>query len=302
MSETRGSAHPAEPIRRALAERRQFEIVEAYDCMTARVAQETGFEGILVGVGSIANFAYGLPDIGLVEIPAALELVRRICDCVALPVIADVDDAGTTPMHIRRTVSLAERSGAAGIMVEDTDSTGSKLLWNDDLGDWDWRGATMYSAEIGAARIRSVISSRRDPRFLVVARTDSLRVQPEDGLDGALDRARLYAQAGADVIYMLGQVEKQISSDVVKSIAAPILFAKPGGIDQKEREHLHQAGIDLLLHALVPRLSPYQAYKRTLLALKRAERAVIEGAPWEANREILRTLDLPGWTRLVRGG
>lgn len=302
MIEERRSSHPAEPIRSALAERRRIEVVEVYDSMTARLAQQVGFDGVLLGVGAVANFSYGLPDVGLLELPEALEMVRRVCECVNLPVFADVDDGGGPLVNINRTVALAERAGAAGIMVEDTDSSGPKLLWNEELGNWDWRAARMYPAEVGAARIRRVASSRRDPRFMIMGRTDSLRVEPESGLEGAFERARLYAEAGADLIFMLGLVEEHLTTELVESVPAPIVFSKPGGIDQRERILLKEMGIDFLFHALVPRLSPYLAYKNLLVSLKNAELPWLGAPPWDINLQVLETVNLPGWSRLLRYG
>ena len=108
------------------------EIVCAYDCMTSRLAERTGFDGVLIGAGATANHLHDLPDVGLVSLAEALENVRRIAAAVSIPVIADVDDGGPTPIHIRRTVEMAERAGAAGIMIEDVDSSQPKHLWNEE--------------------------------------------------------------------------------------------------------------------------------------------------------------------------
>ena len=128
----------------------RVEVVCGYDCMTARLAERTGFDAVLIGAGATANHLHGLPDIGLVSLAEALDNVRHICAAVSIPVIADVDDGGPTAIHIRRTVEMAERAGAAGIMIEDVDSSQPKHLWIEVKGCWDFSTAVL--AEVAVDR------------------------------------------------------------------------------------------------------------------------------------------------------
>ena len=141
--------HPAERLRELIATPGMFEVAAAYDCVTARLAEQAGFDGILIGGGAIANFGYGLPDVGLVSLPELLQSVQRIAASVHVPVITDIDDGGATAIHIRRTVSLAERAGAAGVMFEDVNSAYPKHLWIEERQTWDLGDAVLYPAGIG---------------------------------------------------------------------------------------------------------------------------------------------------------
>jgi methylisocitrate lyase len=228
-----------------------------------------------------------------------LENVRRIAAAVRIPVIADVDDGGATAIHIRRTIELAERSGAAGVMIEDVDSARPKHLWNDAKGDWELSESVLYPVDTAVERLGIAIDARHDPSFVIMARTDAFHTDPERGLTIALERAREYAAAGADSLFVLGLPGDELSEDLVESLGAPLLYADVAAVSAEERSRVFATGASLF-HGLLPLVAAFSAFKETLESLKAGTPPAFDRDPWAVNRELLETLDLRGWTRYLR--
>jgi len=282
----------------AMQRQGHVEVVTAYDCMTARLAEQTGFDAILVGAGATANFMYGLPDIGLVSLAEALENVRRVSGSVTIPVIADVDDGGPTPIHIRRTVELAERAGAAGIMIEDVDSSRPKHLWHEEKQDWDFSDAVLYPVDVAVERLRIAMAARRDPEFVIMARTDALHTDPQRGYELAVERARAYAAAGADVLFVIGLPQERVTTELTAILGAPLLYAEVGAISAADKQRIFDTGASYF-HGLLPILAAFAGYKDTICSLKAGTTPAFNPDAWTYNRQLLETLDLRGWTRAL---
>lgn len=158
------------------------------DALTAAIAAEAGFEALYVSGAALAYTRLGRPDIGLVSLSELADHVALIADRVALPLIVDADTGFGNALNVQRTVRALERAGAAAIQLED--QTFPKRCGHLD-------GKTVIPAAEMAGKIRAAADARR--RALIVARTDAAAIE---GLEAALDRARLYAEAGADVLFV----------------------------------------------------------------------------------------------------
>jgi 2-methylisocitrate lyase-like PEP mutase family enzyme len=284
-----------------LRERGHLEIVTAYDAMTARLVEQTGFDGVLVGAGATANFMHGLPDVGLVSLAEALENVRRISAAVTIPVIADVDDGGPTPIHIRRTVEMAERAGAAGILIEDVDSSRPKHLWHEDKQDWDFSDAVLDPVDVAVERLRLAMAARRDQEFVIMARTDALHTDPNRGYEMAVERVRAYAAAGADMLFVIGLTRDRVTPELTSTLGAPLMFAESGAISAADKQAVFDAGASYF-HGLLPILAAFAGYKDTIVSLKEGTTPAFNPDPWTYNRQLLETIDLAGWTRALGQG
>ena len=274
------------------------EIVCGYDCMTARLAERTGFDGVLIGAGATANHVHGLPDVGLVSLAEALENVRRISSAVTIPVIADVDDGGPTPIHIRRTVEMAERAGAAGIMIEDVDSSRPKHLWNEEKQYWDFSLAVLYPADVAVDRLSIAMAARQDPQFIIMARTDSLPTDAERGYEIATERARAFASLGADMLTVMGLTREQVTTELTASLGAPLMIGENAPVTAEERDQLFAAGASLM-HGLLPLVAGFNGYQQMIQSLKQGTPPAFDRDPYAVNRELLETMDLAGWTRAL---
>jgi 2-methylisocitrate lyase-like PEP mutase family enzyme len=282
-----------------LATRNRLEVVCAYDSMTARLAMQAGFDAVLLGGGATANFMYGLPDIGLISLAEMLENGRRIAASVDIPVIADVDDAGTTDVHIIRTVQLAESSGLAGVMIEDVDSSIPKHLWNEERSDWDLSKSVLYPLETSVHRLEVACKARVNPKFVVIARTDALDSESDNGIALALERAQAYATAGADMIFIRGLQRDNLTKEFADAIGAPLLHGEVDAVDKLAKKEIFATGASLF-HGLLPIMAAYSVYKETLIHLREGTLPPFDRKAWSVNRELLETVDLPGWSRHLR--
>ena len=162
-----------------------------YDALQARIAEEAGFEVIyMTGFGTAA--ARGKPDLGLLGLAEMVENVRRIAGAVSVPLIADADTGYGNALNARQTVREYEAAGAAALHIEDQ-------VWPKRCGFLS--GKQVISSEAMVSKVRAVCDARRDPDFVIIARTDAL--QP-NGWDDAERRARAYREAGADLVFVDG--------------------------------------------------------------------------------------------------
>jgi 2-methylisocitrate lyase-like PEP mutase family enzyme len=212
-------------------------MVSAYDALTARVAEEAGFEVLhLTGFGASAALA-GTPDIGLLSLTEMVEACRRICDATERPVIADADTGHGNPLNVRRTIREFEAAGAAGVHLED--QVAPKRCGH-------MAGKSVIPARDMVAKIKAAVDARRDDAFVIMARTDARAV---DGLDAALERAALYVEAGADMIFVEAPRSEEEIERIAREVSVPQLFNWTFGAltPHLDRARLAELGFELVL-------------------------------------------------------
>ncbi|GKT31421.1 2-methylcitrate dehydratase, partial [Aduncisulcus paluster] len=160
----------------------------AFSPLVAKLIQEIGFEGIYVS-GAVLSADLGLPDIGLTTLTEVSARGRQIATVSDLPTLIDADTGFGEPMSAARTVTVLEDAGLSGCHFED--QVNPKRC-----GHLDGK-AVVETAEM-IRRLRAAVSARRDPNFVICARTDAAGIE---GLPAAIDRAKAYADAGADLIF-----------------------------------------------------------------------------------------------------
>jgi 2-methylisocitrate lyase-like PEP mutase family enzyme len=161
-----------------------------YDAFTALVAEQSGFRTLYVSGAAIAYTRLGRPDIGLVSMSEVVETVGMIRDRVAADLIVDADTGYGNALNVGRTVRLFERAGAGAIQLEDQD-------FPKRCGHLD--GKLLIPAAEMAGKIKAAVDARRSRATLVIARTDAIAVE---GFERAIERAELYRDAGADVLFV----------------------------------------------------------------------------------------------------
>ncbi|MEC3915087.1 methylisocitrate lyase [Nocardia sp. CDC160] len=186
MTTTPGDKRAA--LRAGLASGRIQRWPGALNPLVAKLIQEIGFEGVYVS-GAVVSAELGLPDIGLTTLSEVAERGRQIARVTDLPVLIDADTGFGEPMNAARTVTLLEEAGLAGCHLED--QVNPKRCGHLD-------GKALVPAAEMVRRIRAAVAARRDPGFVICARTDARGVE---GLDAAIDRAKAYADAGADLLF-----------------------------------------------------------------------------------------------------
>ena len=160
----------------------------AFNPLTAKLIQEIGFEGVYVS-GAVLSADLGLPDIGLTTLTEVSGRGQQIARVTDLPVLIDADTGFGEPMSAARTVTVMEDAGIAGLHLED--QVNPKRCGHLD-------GKAVVPTGERVRRLRAAVSARRDPDFVICARTDAAGI---DGVDAAIERAKAYADAGADLIF-----------------------------------------------------------------------------------------------------
>jgi 2-methylisocitrate lyase-like PEP mutase family enzyme len=161
-----------------------------YDPLTAMLASQAGFRALYISGAAIAYTRLGRPDIGLVSLSEVVETVSLIRDRVDAHLIVDADTGYGNALNVERTVRLLERAGASAIQIEDQ-SFPKRCGHLDDK--------TLIPAAEMAGKIKAAVDARRSVETLIIARTDAVAVE---GFDAAIDRAQLYRDAGADVLFV----------------------------------------------------------------------------------------------------
>ncbi|APB00549.1 Methylisocitrate lyase [Nocardia seriolae] len=182
----------------------------ALNPLVAKLIHEIGFEGVYVS-GAVLSAELGLPDIGLTTLSEVAERGRRIARVTDLPVLIDADTGFGEPMNAARTVTLLEEAGLAGCHLED--QVNPKRCGHLD-------GKALVPVEDMVRRLRAAVAARRDSGFVICARTDARGVE---GLDAAIDRAKAYADAGADLIFTEALADATEFSKFRAAVNIPLL-------------------------------------------------------------------------------
>ncbi len=180
----------------------------AYDALTARLLEQAGFEAVYRGGYAASAAAFALPDLGITTLTDMVDHLRRMTSAVSVPVIADADTGYGEVPQVIHTVRELEAAGAAAIQFEDQ-------VFPKRCGHME--GKKVIPAAEMVVKLRAALDARRNPETVIIARSDATAVT---GLDDAIRRSRLYAEAGADVIF----IDAPTSEEDLTAIAR-------GGID-----------------------------------------------------------------------
>ena len=160
----------------------------AFSPLVAKLVAEIGFEGVYVS-GAVLSADLGLPDIGLTTLTEVTARGAQIASVTDLPTLIDADTGFGEPMNAARTITLLEDAGLAGCHLED--QVNPKRCGHLD-------GKAVVSTAEMVKRLRGAVAARRDSNFVICARTDAAGIE---GVDAAIERARAYTDAGADLIF-----------------------------------------------------------------------------------------------------
>lgn len=190
----------------------------AFNPLSARLIERKGFDGVYIS-GAVIAADLGLPDIGLTTLGEVAGRGAQIARMTELPALIDADTGFGEPMNVARTIQTLEDAGLAGCHIED--QVNPKRCGHLD-------NKSVVDEATAVKRIRAAVDARRDPNFLIMARTD---IRAAEGLDAALDRARALVDAGADAIFpeamrTLGEFEAMRTAVDVPLLANMTEFGK----------------------------------------------------------------------------
>ena len=193
-------------LRKMLAEPGIIVMPCAYDCLSAKLIEMTGFRLVgITGAGVCASLL-GMPDVGVATMTEVLNQARNIVRTTNLPVLADCDNGYGNPINIMRTIREFEEAGVAGLWIEDQ-------VMPKRCGHFE--GKKIIPREEMIMKIKAAVETRKDPDLVIMARCDG---RAEYGLNEAISRSKDYVKAGADMIF----IEAPQSVEELRQIAASI--------------------------------------------------------------------------------
>jgi len=226
-----------------------------FDPLSARIAEELGFEAGMFA-GSVASLTVlGAPDLIVLTLSEFAEQAYRINRAAGLPLMVDADHGYGNALNVTRTVEELEAAGVAGLSIEDT-------LLPQAFGS---QGQTqLISPEEGAGKMRAALAGRRDPKLMIFGRTSAVSVT--DAEDAAR-RIALYEAAGVDAIFLVG-VKTRAQLETVRAAVKLPLMLGGAGPELLDLDYLSGMGVRLCLQGHQPFMAAVQAVYDTLKALR----------------------------------
>ena len=184
----------------------------AYDCLTAKIIQQSGFPAVYMTGAGTSVARYGFPDLALASMTEMVSNAADITASVTVPVIADADTGYGGLLNVGRTVRKYEQSGVAAIHIEDQE-------FPKRCGHLDDK--RVIPTEDMIPKIKEAVESRTDQDFLIIVRTDALAVT---GWEDTMDRCHRYIDAGADVLFVEALRSAEDAQRAVESLPVPLLY------------------------------------------------------------------------------
>ena len=225
-----------------------------YDPISARVAEDLGYEAGMFA-GSIASLTVlGAPDIIVLTLTEFADQARRICRAGELPLIVDADHGYGNALNVKRTVEELENAGVACLTIEDT-------LLPQQFGD---HGTELLNVAEGVGKMKAALAGRQDPDLIILGRTSAVGL---NGVEDGMRRARAYLDAGVDGIMFVG-VKTQSELEVIATeLNAPIMLGGSGA-ELQDLNYLGECGVRVSLQGHQPFMAAVQAMHDTLKALR----------------------------------
>lgn len=268
-------------FREAMAAERPLQVVGAVNAYAAMQAARAGFRALYLSGAGVANQSLGLPDLGVTNLGDVLADAARITAATELPLLVDADTGWGHAFTIGRAVRELERVGVAGVQIED--QVGAKRCGHRP-------GKQVVETAEMVDRLRAAVAARRDPGFVVCARTDAHAVE---GLDSAIVRATAYVEAGADLIFAEALATLDEYRRFTSLVAAPVLanLTEFGVTPLFTLDELREAGVAVALYPLSASRAAARAAERVYEAIRRdgTQRAVV--AEMQTRDELYRVLD-----------
>ena len=280
-----------ERLRELLAGGRCLHPGSVFDPISARIAEDLGFE-LGMFAGSVASMTVlGAPDLIVLTLSEFAQQAHRICRASTLPLLVDADHGYGNALNVKRTVEELETAGVAALSIEDTalpQPFGAK-------------GQTrLVSVEEGVGKMRAALEGRRDPGLVIAGRTSAVAVT---GLEDALARVTAYEAAGVDAIFLVGLKTREQLEAVSSAVSLPLILGGAGP-EVMDLDYLSAKGVRVCLQGHQPFAAAVRAVHDTLKALRDGTPpAELEGlAPATLMKQVTRDQDYRRWTEDFLGG
>jgi carboxyvinyl-carboxyphosphonate phosphorylmutase len=226
-----------------------------YDAISARIAEDLGFETGMFA-GSIASMTVlGAPDIVVLTLSEFADQAHRICRAGELPLIVDADHGYGNALNVMRTVEELENAGVAALTIEDTELPPA-------YGSANTR--RLIPVAEGVGKMRAALAARRDPGLVIMGRTSAAAIT---GVDDAIARARAYQEAGVDAIFLAGMKTREDLAAITAEIDLPIMLGGASA-ELSDRGFLADNGVRIALQGHLPFSAGVGAVHEALKALR----------------------------------
>jgi 2-methylisocitrate lyase-like PEP mutase family enzyme len=245
-------------LRSRLTEHGAVVALGAHDGLTARIAERAGVEALYHGGYALAAHHFGLPDVGLVGRAEVVESVRRMRAATDLPIIVDADTGYGSEAGAWLTTRELEAVGANAVQIEDQVSPKR-------CGHFE--GKEVISAAEMAGKLKAAVDTRNSEEFLVIARTDARAIE---GLEAAIARAQIYAEAGADLTFVEAPVSAKELAEIPRRLPVPQVanMVVGGKTPLASQQELAAMGFGLVLYANAALQASVLAIQEVLAALR----------------------------------
>jgi 2-methylisocitrate lyase-like PEP mutase family enzyme len=252
----------------------------APDALGARVIEALGFEAVYITGAGVTNARLGVPDLGLITLTELADTVEGVRQAVTIPIVVDADTGFGGPLNVRRVVQTLERRGANAIQLED--QTFPKRCGH-------FAGKEVIPAAEMVAKLHAALDARADDSLLIIARTDARQML---GLAAALERAELYRDAGADVIFVEAPESAGELAEVGRRLDGPLLvnIVEGGATPQLPAAELGALGFSIVLYANAALRGAVRGMQVVLEHLKRTgstSGALEQMIGWEQRQELV---------------
>ena len=233
-----------------------------FDGFSNRIVEASGYSAAFITGAGISESRLGEPDVGIMGLEENLACVRALVSTTSLPLIADGDTGYGNAINVYFTVQAFERTGVAGVMLEDQ-------IWPKRCGHM--AGKELISAEEMVQKIRAAVDARKDPNFIIKARTDAAGPY---GIDEAIRRANLYADAGADLLFADAVLSRDDIAKFTSSVKKPVSVNMGFGIRTRSTtpllspKQLQDLGVAAMIWPRLLTAAAIMGMKRALEACK----------------------------------
>lgn len=255
-----------------------------FDPISARIAEDLGFEAGMLAGSVASGTVLGAPDIVVLTLTELAQQVRRICRAGELGLLVDADHGYGNALNVMRTVEELQNAGAAGLTIEDT------LLPRSFGGG----GRQLVSLEEGVGKMKAAVAARKDPALVIAARTSSLRFS---GIPETIRRARAYQATGVDALFLAGARTMEEIEAVRAEVNIPLLLGGAGE-ELMDLQFLAANGVRIALQGHLPFRAAVKAVYDTLKALREGvtPRALEpQLAPADLMSQVTRSHDYGRW-------
>jgi methylisocitrate lyase len=227
-------------FREALAAEKPLQIMGTVNAYAAMMATQVGYKAIYLSGAGVANYSYGLPDLGITSLEDVLIDARRITSVVDTPLLVDIDTGWGGAFNIGRSVKEMIRAGVAAVHIED--QVAQKRCGHRPNKE-------IVSKQEMVDRVKAAVDAKTDADFVIMARTDSLQAE---GLQGVIDRACAFVEAGADAIFAEAMTDITMYKKVCDAVKVPVLanITEFGDTPYYTREQLGEQDIAMVLYPL----------------------------------------------------